>query len=422
MTTFERHVDYASNYFPYATPTKIEGQPTYATLKILEGKLRANASSVDSDLGGGDHGYLGLVMKDADYPGAVPFVAPTYPTALTIPTTATPTEALNLRENHREDKAKYRECANVERTLLRFLQKAVDKKYVQHFINDDTALLDTPIADIMDHLFKHYGQIRGEEVTAREAEVLRTSFTPSDPLVTIWSPIEKLKKFAIKAKRPYTDIQLIDMALQLIRNTRDFEKALGKWDKKPDVDKTWDNLKTHFRDAQLELRRIRGPTMMQAGFAHANHLATEMREEMQASNLELLNILTRIEAQDKAEESSTTTPSTMTETTTNTEEKVNITVPALQKQMMQMFKKLETKVDNISTGPSSSNGNDNRNRRNRKTPDNPRFTRRKTDKYCWTHGGCAHNSSECTAKANGHVDLATFANKQGGSKAFCSDS
>lgn len=69
MTTFDRHVDYASNYFPYPTPTKIEGKPINATLKVLEGELHANASSVDSDLGGGDHGYLGLVMKDAEYPG-----------------------------------------------------------------------------------------------------------------------------------------------------------------------------------------------------------------------------------------------------------------------------------------------------------------------------------------------------------------
>ena len=90
----------------------------------------------------------------------------------------------------------------------------------------------------MEHLFTHYRQIRGEEVTAMEATVLRTSFTPSDPLVTIWNPNERLKKIAIKAKRPYTDVQLIDIALQLIRYTRDFEKALAKWDKKPAADKT----------------------------------------------------------------------------------------------------------------------------------------------------------------------------------------
>ena len=56
---------------------------------------------------------------------------------------------------------------------------------------------------------------------------------------------------------------------------------------------------------------------------------------------------------------------------------------------------------------------------NRKTPDNPSFTRRKTDKYCWTHGGCTHESKDCMAKAQGHQNNATFSDKKGGSKAFC---
>ena len=53
-------VDYASSYFKYKTPTPIQGTPTNKTLKRLKQELRANASSVESDLGGGDHGYLGL--------------------------------------------------------------------------------------------------------------------------------------------------------------------------------------------------------------------------------------------------------------------------------------------------------------------------------------------------------------------------
>ena len=151
-----------------------------------------------------------------------------------------------------------------------------------------------------------------------------------------------------------------------------------------------------------------------------------MRQEIQASNTELLNILTRMEAHDKAiEEASTTTPSTMTASTTTTEEKINITVPALQKQIMQMFQKLEMKIDSMQTTASppsgTNNSNDkNRNRKNKKTPNNPRFTMRTTNNYCWTHGECAHNSDACTAKADEHVDSATFAKKQGGSKAFCS--
>ena len=69
MTT---RIDYASTYFPYTSPTPIQGEPTYKTLKRLKNELRANASSVDSNLGGGDHGYLGLVLTDEEYSRVAP--------------------------------------------------------------------------------------------------------------------------------------------------------------------------------------------------------------------------------------------------------------------------------------------------------------------------------------------------------------
>ena len=60
-------VDYAVSYFKYKTLTPIQGAPTNKTLKRLKQELRANASRVESDLGGGDHGYLGLVLTDIEY-------------------------------------------------------------------------------------------------------------------------------------------------------------------------------------------------------------------------------------------------------------------------------------------------------------------------------------------------------------------
>ena len=124
-------------------------------------------------------------------------------------------------------------------------------------MDEDTGLLSSDLPDVLEHLFQHHGQVRGEEVKAKEVEMLRTSFTPSDPLVMIWNPIEKLKKFAEKADLPYTKQQLIDFGLQLIKNTRDFEQGLQRWNEKPDANKMWENLNSHFRDEQEKLRNIR---------------------------------------------------------------------------------------------------------------------------------------------------------------------
>ena len=44
-----------------------------------------------------------------------------------------------------------------------------------------------------------------------------------------------------------------------------------------------------------------------------------------------------------------------------------------------------------------------------------RTKNKNTWKYCWTHGACAHKSTACTAKADGHQDASTFADRMGGS-------
>ena len=39
--------------------------------------------------------------------------------------------------------------------------------------------------------------------------------------------------------------------------------------------------------------------------------------------------------------------------------------------------------------------------------------------YCWSHGACAHSSSQCNTQLPGHQSSATFANMQGGSTSNC---
>ena len=165
--------------------------------------------------------------------------------------------------------------------------------------------------------------------------------------------------------------------------------------------------------------------MLQAGFAHANHIANEIREEIQDSNKQLLNMLSTMN-----ETPPVVTDSSADDSPPNDEtEQANAMIGDDRKldDMMKLFKKMQSEfkkeVQEMKRELTNCPNNDNENRgglQKRKTPDNPTFTRRTTDKYCWTHGGCAHQSADCNAKASGHQDNATFRNKQGGSKAFCS--
>ena len=53
--------------FPNPSIPKFEHEPTYDSIKQVEKYLIENASSIESTLGGGNHGYLGLIMDPAKY-------------------------------------------------------------------------------------------------------------------------------------------------------------------------------------------------------------------------------------------------------------------------------------------------------------------------------------------------------------------
>ena len=90
---------YRTTHFQYQTLDKIHGKPTLDTLLHLFKQLRINAQSVPTKLGGGQLGYLALVIKPEDYekiPNTIPFVRPTDPEVFkfnpTSPVVVTPQE------------------------------------------------------------------------------------------------------------------------------------------------------------------------------------------------------------------------------------------------------------------------------------------------------------------------------------------
>ena len=171
------------------------------------------------------------MLSDAEYARITPtpaaFVAPNFPGALVLDPSLTAIQAVQVREMHNEDIALYRECKNVEKALLRHVQTAVEDKFIEFMVDEDTDLIEDEIPEVLDYLFKHYGKVTSDEVKQLESEVLSLSFNPADPMVAIYRPIEQLQKKATEASIPYSEGQQLEFGLSLIRNTRDFEKALG---------------------------------------------------------------------------------------------------------------------------------------------------------------------------------------------------
>ena len=56
----------------------------------------------------------------------------------------------------------------------------------------------------------------------------------------------------------------------ILHKTGKFSQPIVEWNRKPVVDKTWANFKTHFRTAHKELRATTNLTAQDAGMHHAN--------------------------------------------------------------------------------------------------------------------------------------------------------
>ena len=82
------HIYYIATFSPHKTPTLVHGELTYNDIMRIKTELRADASSVESDLGGGDHRYIFLTLSDTEYvliPGITAIgVPPTWPGPFTV--------------------------------------------------------------------------------------------------------------------------------------------------------------------------------------------------------------------------------------------------------------------------------------------------------------------------------------------------
>ena len=70
-------VDLVIKGFPYSTIEKHTGEPNYYTIKEVERKLIKIALSYPSELSGGNHRYLRLVLTNIEYtliPNTQPFI------------------------------------------------------------------------------------------------------------------------------------------------------------------------------------------------------------------------------------------------------------------------------------------------------------------------------------------------------------
>jgi hypothetical protein len=144
---------------------KIIGTPTFQTLIKL--KLN-NTSSVPSNLGGAQNGYLGLILAAPAYAAIVgtdamgapqPFITPTFPSA--VPMIVGINEVAREAELCKFEADTYAWCKynNMCKVLQKQIISAVDNVYIKAKKTRSSSYNKVSINQLLVHLFTQYGDI-----------------------------------------------------------------------------------------------------------------------------------------------------------------------------------------------------------------------------------------------------------------------
>ena len=183
--------------------------------------MKSNTASVTTDLGGGTHGHLGLVLTPAEYTvvSAVPYVRLAHPGNGIIPPGTAQHEATHLQSNHQAAIRLFRETVDVKKALIKQLVAAIESKYLKRLCNVNSNAIDIDLHAILTHLFERYGSVDEDNLMDVEEKVKTLDYNPSDPLVSVYNDVEELARLGTAANNPYSDMQKVQIGLCIVKNT-----------------------------------------------------------------------------------------------------------------------------------------------------------------------------------------------------------
>ena len=428
------NIDYANTIFEYPILTKIHGIPTYESLRRIKNEIKANAASVYCDLGGGNHGHLGLIMSALEYAiiSAVNYIRPIHPGILNIPIGTPNYEATRLTNEHKESVRLYREANNIEACLLRQISKALPDLYIKSFRNEYSNTFNTDLKTILQYLFTTYGYITPEELTEKKEVLCAKVFDIQQPLIIMFNELEELEQVAIAASNPYTSTQLVNIGIKLIKNFNDFDRGLTSWFERPIEQHTFSNFKSHFEREYQALRKVRGPTMKSAIYLQQANAIASVLKTIKSENMDILNEVKNSEGNimramqmtqenfEREENDEREEPEEMQKLSHSVN---SVTTDTIQLEILRLLKEMkESSSTKQYDKKKKTKDNERKNNKKNKKPQSDNTKKRSrynTSKYCWSCGAGNHSSSDCNRRKSGHKSDATFQHMKKGCSDYC---
>jgi hypothetical protein len=240
--------------FPHPVMPSVPGEQDYHSLHAIRKMLRANAHSIDTHLGGGAFGHLGIIISDIAYEGISPVTAWVNP----------PFPISAAKHRWEEATTAFNAYNTVQSALKKQIITVVDPMYIEILNDDLVGFSNTTSRDMLDNLFLSYGSITDVDIE-QDFENMRKTWDPQQQVETLFKKIQDCVDFAEAGGVTIGTAQKLSSAYSKIFKS----STCYRWGEKIEAEKTWNNFKIHFAAAYRQHRQMQGETVGAQGYANA---------------------------------------------------------------------------------------------------------------------------------------------------------
>jgi hypothetical protein len=231
--------DVMASFTQPVLPT-VQGEPDYQTIHATIKFLQANSRAIDTHLGGGTLGHLGLIISDASYAMITPttdkeptfWVTPHPPGRAPATTDGTSAQIRAARHIWEEDVQTYRACTSVQQALKKQIISVFEPIYLDILNDNMVGYANISARCMLDHLFETYINITAVDLEIN-FEHMRRAWYPQQPVETRCKQIQDCADYSEEGGFLIGHAQQINVGYAKIFATGHFMSACRRWNEKP---------------------------------------------------------------------------------------------------------------------------------------------------------------------------------------------
>jgi hypothetical protein len=178
--------------FPHPILPTVQGEPDYLTIHAIRKLLQANTREIDTHLGRGALGHLGLIVSDASYAMLAPateegptlWERPIFPGRAPGNTYGTAAQISAARHIWDEEVQTYRTYTSVQQALKKQIITVFEPMYLDVLNDNMVGFANITARAMLDHLFMTYSNITAVDLE-NNFEQMRRAWDPQQPVESL---------------------------------------------------------------------------------------------------------------------------------------------------------------------------------------------------------------------------------------------